>query len=104
MLVLQTYLFNTNAARVYPLYIAHEKTMGPFGNEVLRAFFANYLVCLAMWQATAAQDIIGKIFGIFFPVLCFVSIGFSHTVWHPDALAGWLELQLTGSSNLTDAT
>ena len=78
--MLQTYLWNTDAARRYPLYIAEEKTQGPFGNEILRAFFANYLVCLAMWQATAAQDIIGKIFGIFFPVLCFVAIGFSHTV------------------------
>ena len=37
-------------------------------------------MCLAMWQATAAQDIIGKIFGIFFPVAAFVSISFSHVV------------------------
>ena len=40
----------------------------------------NFLVCLAMWQATAAQDIIGKIFGIFFPVSAFVSMSFSHVV------------------------
>ncbi|KAK9844764.1 hypothetical protein WJX74_006617 [Apatococcus lobatus] len=89
-LIDETYLFHTNAARTYPMYIAEEKTMGPFGNEILRAFFANYLVCLAMWQATAAQDIIGKIFGIFFPVLCFVAIGFSHTIanmfWVPFAM------------------
>ena len=57
---LQTYLWNTNAAQKYPYYIAMEKTENPFGTEILRAFWANYLVCLAMWQATAAQDIIGK--------------------------------------------
>ncbi len=85
LFILQTYLWNTNAAKSYPMYIAEEKTQGPFGSEILRAFWANYLVCLAMWQATAAQDIIGKIFGIFFPVLCFVAIGFSHTVWPSNA-------------------
>ena len=32
----------------------------------------NWLVCLGVWQATAAQDIIGKIVGIFCapPVYC----------------------------------
>jgi formate/nitrite transporter FocA (FNT family) len=33
-------------------------------------------VTLGIWQATAAQDIIGKIFGVYFPVLAFVAIGF----------------------------
>ena len=43
----------------------------------------NFLVCLAVWQATAAQDIISKIFAIFFPVAAFVSISFSHVVSSP---------------------
>ena len=30
---------------------------------------------LGVWQATGAQDIIGKVFGVFFPVLAFVAIG-----------------------------
>ena len=32
-------------------------------------------VCLGVWQATSAQDIIGKIVGIFFPIMAFVAIG-----------------------------
>ena len=32
-------------------------------------------VTLGVWQATGAQDLIGKIFGVFFPVLAFVAIG-----------------------------
>ena len=34
------------------------------------------------------QDIMGKIFGIFFPVAAFVSISFSHVVRPPALLAG----------------
>ena len=43
----------------------------------------NFLVCLAVWQATAAQDIISNIFALFFPVAAFVSISFSHVVSSP---------------------
>ena len=32
-------------------------------------------VTLGIWQATGAQDIIGKVFGVYFPVLAFVAIG-----------------------------
>lgn len=32
-------------------------------------------VTLGVWQATGAQDLMGKIFGVFFPVLAFVAIG-----------------------------
>lgn len=33
-------------------------------------------VTLGIWQATAAQDVIGKVFGVYFPVLAFVAVGF----------------------------
>ena len=35
---------------------------------------------LHRWQATGAQDIIGKIIGIFFPVTAFVALSFSHVI------------------------
>lgn len=78
--MLQTYLFDNAAAARYPQTVAYNKTSAPWGQEVLRAFFCNYMVCLGVWQATAAQDIIGKIFGIFFPVLAFVALSFSHVI------------------------
>ncbi|KAK9825754.1 hypothetical protein WJX74_004634 [Apatococcus lobatus] len=79
-LVDETYLFNNAAGVKYPITIAASKTSAPFGQEILRALFCNWMVCLGIWQATAAQDIIGKIFGIFFPVLAFVALSFSHVV------------------------
>ena len=46
----------------------------------LRAVGCNWLVCLAIWMAAAADDIAGKILAIFFPILAFVAIGFDHVV------------------------
>jgi formate/nitrite transporter FocA (FNT family) len=46
----------------------------------LRAVGCNWLVCLAVWMALAADDIGGKILAIFFPITGFVAMGFDHVV------------------------
>jgi formate transporter len=46
----------------------------------LRAVGCNWLVCLAVWMAFAADDIGGKILAIFFPIMAFVAMGFDHVV------------------------
>jgi formate/nitrite transporter len=46
----------------------------------LRAIGCNWLVCLAVWLALAADDVSGKILGIFFPITAFVAMGFDHVV------------------------
>jgi formate/nitrite transporter len=45
-----------------------------------RAIGCNWLVCLAVYLAIASDDIIGKVFGIWFPIFAFVAIGFEHVV------------------------
>jgi formate/nitrite transporter len=45
-----------------------------------RAIGCNWLVCLAVYLAIASDDIIGKILGIWFPIMAFVAIGFEHSV------------------------
>lgn len=45
-----------------------------------RAVGCNWLVCLAVYLAIASDDIIGKIWGIWFPIFAFVAIGFEHSV------------------------
>lgn len=49
-----------------------------------QAFFrgigCNWLVCVAVWLAVASDDVIGKILGIWFPIMAFVTIGFEHSV------------------------
>jgi formate transporter len=46
----------------------------------LRAMGCNWLVCLAVWMALAAEDVGGKVLAIFFPIMAFVAMGFDHVV------------------------
>jgi formate/nitrite transporter len=60
--------------------IAYNKVALSFGEALWRGIGCNWLVCLAVWMALAARQIIGKIFAIFFPIMAFVAIGFEHSV------------------------
>ena len=46
----------------------------------MKAILCNWLVCLAVWLAGAANDMTGKMVGIWFPISTFVAIGFEHSV------------------------
>ena len=63
--------------------IAAGKTAATSGHNYAffyRAIGCNWLVCLAVVMALAAQDIAGKVWAIFFPIMAFVSSGFEHCV------------------------
>jgi len=62
------------------LAIAKGKLSLDWTEAFFRAILCNWLVCLAVWMAMGAKDIIGKIFAIFFPIMAFVSSGFEHSV------------------------
>lgn len=49
----------------HPRAFAGAQTHSPWGAALVKGMMCNWLVCLAVWQATAAQDIIGKIVGIY---------------------------------------
>jgi formate transporter len=60
--------------------IAETKAKIPWGQAVLRGIGCNWLVCLAVWMAVAADDIGGKILAIWFPIMAFVALGLEHSV------------------------
>ena len=60
--------------------IAQAKVEDPFGKAFVSAIGCNWLVCLAVWISFGAQDVGGKILGIWFPIMAFVAIGFQHVV------------------------
>jgi formate/nitrite transporter len=45
-----------------------------------RGVGCNWLVCLAVWLAVASEDVTGKIWGIWFPIMAFVALGFEHSI------------------------
>lgn len=47
---------------------------------ICSGILCNILVCIATLKATAAKDIAGKVWAIFFPIMLFVLCGFEHCV------------------------
>ncbi|AQQ69977.1 Formate channel 1 [Limihaloglobus sulfuriphilus] len=60
--------------------IAEAKISLPFMECLIRGFFCNMLVILAIIMATMSRDIISKIVCCIFPIMAFVACGFEHCV------------------------
>ena len=60
--------------------IANGKCALSFGDAFWRAVGCNWLVCLAVYAAAAAEDIGGKILALWFPTMAFVAMGMEHCV------------------------
>ena len=64
----------------YTIFIAANKVNLSFHSAFIFGVFCNWLVCLAVWMTSGAQDITGKILAIFFPIWLFVISGFEHSI------------------------
>ncbi len=60
--------------------VAEAKVSQPFYVIFLKAIGANWLVCLALWLGMSAKQMSGKILGIWWPVMVFVTLGFEHSI------------------------
>jgi formate/nitrite transporter len=75
-------LWKTNnlAVGISALKVADAKVNLTFLEAFARGILCNWLVCLAVWMAVSARDVVGKIFAIFFPIMAFVASGFEHSI------------------------
>ena len=69
-----------NGVAVSVISTATAKCSITFGDALIKGILCNFLVCIAVWISFTAKDIVGKIIGVFFPVLIFVLCGFEHSV------------------------
>ena len=60
--------------------IADSKVSLTFSQAFWRGVGSNWLLCLGIWLATAAEDVAGKVLAIWFPMMAFVAIGFEQCV------------------------
>ena len=60
--------------------IAEGKVSQGFWQLFFKGIGCNWLVCLAVWLAIASDEIAGKVWGIWFPIMAFVALGFEHSV------------------------
>ena len=64
----------------FSIRLAASKCQLPFGAALVRGILCNWLVCLAIFMATSARDITGKILACYMPIMAFVASGFEHSV------------------------
>jgi len=69
---------NEDEVARYVVKVAVSKTTKGWGVIFLRGIGCNWLVCMAVFLCTLAQDMTGKYVGIFFPISTFVACGFEH--------------------------
>lgn len=69
-----------NGAAVSALSTAAAKCTLTFGDAFTKGIACNFLVCIAVWISFAAKDVVGKIAGLFFPIMMFVICGFEHSI------------------------
>ncbi len=60
--------------------IAEHKLEVTFLQAFISGIGCNWLVASAVWLSYGANDMVGKITGIWFPTMAFVAIGFQHIV------------------------
>jgi len=71
--------FGTRAIAIAAAKTSYVGMMGMW-SAFLKGIACNYLVNLAILLGICADDLIGKFFGIWFPIMAFVSSGFEHSV------------------------
>ena len=59
---------------------AQNKVLLSFSDALLRGILCNILVCIAVWISFSAEDVAGKILGLYLPIMLFVASGYEHSV------------------------
>jgi formate/nitrite transporter len=73
---------NAFGLRAVAISLAKVSYVGMMGmwSAFLKAIACNWLVNLAILLGICADDAVGKFFGIWFPIMAFVSTGFEHSI------------------------
>lgn len=79
-LMFESELLQIGRVAEHAVNIATAKCELSFSVALVRGILCNWLVCLAVFMATAARDISGKILACYVPIMAFVASGFEHSV------------------------
>jgi formate/nitrite transporter len=64
----------------FAINVALAKANQTWGSIFLKGVGANFMVCLAIWQATCAEEVAGKLLAIVLPLSGFVLMGLEHCI------------------------
>lgn len=79
-MTIKTGLLSSNPWSNYMLNYAYSKINQDFSVVLIKGIGANILVCLGTWMGYSAKDTSGKVLGIWFPVMLFVTLGYEHSI------------------------
>jgi formate transporter len=79
-LMFASQLWTSGTVAEHAMRIAVAKCQLPFTVALVRGILCNWLVCLAVFMATAARDITGKLLACYVPIMAFVASGFEHSI------------------------
>jgi formate/nitrite transporter len=79
-LMTETGLWRSGQVGTHAVGIAAAKCQLDFWPAFVRGMLCNWLVCLAVFMATAARDIVSKMLACYMPIMAFVTSGFEHNV------------------------
>lgn len=79
-LMFEARLWEAGPLADHTIQIATVKCTLSFTVALVRGVLCNWLVCLAVFMATAARDISGKILACYMPIMAFVASGFEHSI------------------------
>ena len=90
--------FGTRALAIAAAKVSYVGMMGMW-SAFLKGIGCNYLVNLAILLGICSDDMVGKFFGIWFPIMAFVSMGLEHSVANMYFIpAGIITSMLTGTA------
>jgi len=79
-LMTETGLWRSGQVGAHAVGIAAAKCQLDYWPAFVRGILCNWLVCLAVFMATAARDIVSKLLACYVPIMAFVASGFEHNV------------------------
>jgi len=79
-LMFQSHLWEQGSVAEQAVNIAAAKCKLSLPVAFIRAVLCNWLVCLAVFMATAARDVPGKLLACYVPIMTFVTSGFEHSI------------------------
>lgn len=79
-LLYESQLWQTSTVAKQVLATATAKCQLSFWVAFVRGILCNWLVCLAVFMATAARDVTGKLLSCLVPIAAFVASGFEHSI------------------------
>lgn len=76
---IKTHNFNIDSMELLGSLVAHKTHTAPY-LIFLKGILCNVLVCGAVLLAYCSKDIIGKLFGVWFPITLFIILGYDHCI------------------------